>query len=294
MLSQIAWKYVEDLVEESPVVAKARRDSREFGVDPVSPATGAQLGQLAAAAGAKQIFEIGTGLGVSGLWLLSGAPEATLTSVDIEPEFQSAARDAFAAAGVATARTRLMQGRALDLLPRIDDGAYDLVLVDADPRGVIDYVEHALRITRPGGTVAVARALHSGRVADPANRDEVTIAFRDLVTVVAGSDAVVSALSPVARRAAAAHAQGVGATRREPGGLLRDGLAEAVDEFLRLGVVDREHHASAALDRDADDDEAAFLLGLHRSVSTARLLCGHGATPFDERPPIIAYRQDSP
>ena len=54
----------------------------------------------------------------------------------------------------------------------MNDGAYDLVLIDADAASVLEYVEHGLRIARRGGLVLVARALWKGRVADPAQRDE--------------------------------------------------------------------------------------------------------------------------
>ena len=189
------WKYVEDLVQERAEMQTARRNSLEAGVEPISPAVGAQLAQLAAASGASQIVEIGTGFGVSALWLLTGAPEASLTSIDLEVEYQQAARDALADAGVAPARARMISGAASAVLPRMNDGSYDLVLVDADPANVIEYVEHGLRIARAGGTVAVARALQHGRVADPAKRDDVTSAYRALITEVAASDAVVSALS---------------------------------------------------------------------------------------------------
>lgn len=189
------WKYVEDLVQERAEMQTARRNSLEAGVEPISPAVGAQLAQLAAASGAAQIVEIGTGFGVSALWLLTGAPEASLTSIDLEVEYQQAARDVLAEAGIAPARARLISGAASAVLPRMNDGSYDLVLVDADPANVIEYVEHGLRIARAGGTVAVARALQHGRVADPAKRDEVTSAYRALITEVAASDAVVSALS---------------------------------------------------------------------------------------------------
>ena len=189
------WKYVEDLVQERAEMQTARRNSLEAGVEPISPAVGAQLAQLAAASGASQIVEIGTGFGVSALWLLTGAPEASLTSIDLEVEYQQAARDVLAEAGIAPARARLISGPASAVLPRMNDGSYDLVLVDADPANVIEYVEHGLRIARAGGTVAVARALQHGRVADPAKRDDVTSAYRALITEVAASDAVVSALS---------------------------------------------------------------------------------------------------
>jgi Predicted O-methyltransferase len=69
-------------------------------------------------------------------------------------------------------RIRLITGRATEVLPRMNDGAYDLVFVDADEGSVLDYVEHALRIARRGGMVLVAHALWRGRVADP--RDATT------------------------------------------------------------------------------------------------------------------------
>ena len=189
------WKYVEDLVQERSEMQAARRHSLEAGVEPISPAVGAQLAQLAAATGAAQIVEIGTGFGVSALWLLTGAPEASLTSIDLEIEYQQAARDALVEAGIAPSRVRMISGSASAVLPKMNDGSYDLVLVDADPASVIENVEHGLRIARSGGTVAVARALQHGRVADPAKRDEVTSAYRALITEVAASDAVVSSLS---------------------------------------------------------------------------------------------------
>ncbi len=194
---ELNWKYVEDLVIESPEIAQARQNSLEQGVEAVSPATGAQLALIAAASGAGSIIEIGTGLGVSGLWLLHGAPEATLTSIDSELDYQQSARRSFADAGVPASRVRLITGRARDVLPRMNEGSYDLVVVDADPQSVIEYVEHGLRLARVGGTVLVPHALWRDRVADPARRDETVGDFRTLLREIAASPAVVSALSPV-------------------------------------------------------------------------------------------------
>lgn len=188
-------RYVEELVVERPELQAARRHSLEAGVEPIHPAVGAQLAQLAAAIDARQIVEVGTGFGVSALWLLGGASEASITSIDVDVESQQAARELLAEAGVAPSRVRMIAGDASAVLPRMNDGSYDLVLIDADPDAVIEYVEHGLRIARAGGTVAVAHALQHGRVADPARRDATTAAYRALITEVAASDAVVSALS---------------------------------------------------------------------------------------------------
>jgi predicted O-methyltransferase YrrM len=190
----LSWKYAEEFVDEAPAIRTARAHSLELGVEPVSPAVGAQLAVLAAAATVHSILEIGTGAGVSGLWLLTGAPDAILTSIDIEYDHQQAARNAFADAEVPANRIRLITGSAHEVLPRMNDGAYDLVLVDADAASVLDYVEHGLRIARRGGLVLVARALWKGRVADPAQRDDTVADYRALLATINESGAVQASL----------------------------------------------------------------------------------------------------
>lgn len=191
------WKYADYIVTESEAIAKARAQSLELGIEPLSPAMGAQVAVLAAATSAVNIVEIGTGAGVSGLWLLRSSTRSVLTSIDSEVEHLGYARQAFADARIASNRVRLITGKALDVLPRMNENSYDLVYVDGDPAQVIENVEHGLRLARAGGTVLVPHALWRGRVADPAQRDDVTSAFRTLVQEIASSSAVVSALSPV-------------------------------------------------------------------------------------------------
>ncbi len=194
---QLSWKFAEEFVTEPDVIAEARVHSLELGVDAVTPAMGAQLAVLAAATGASTIIEVGTGVGVSGLWLLSGAPDAVLTTIDLETDHQQAAKRAFTDAGIAAKQVRLIAGRASDVLPRMNEATYDIAFIDADPGSVIEYVEHGLRMVRQGGTVIVAHALWRGRVADPAQRDEIVANFRSLLRETSASDAVLSALSPV-------------------------------------------------------------------------------------------------
>lgn len=191
------WRFAEEFVSESADIAAARQHSIELGIDAVSPAVGAQIAVVTAATNATSMIEIGTGVGVSGLWMFAGAPGAMLTSIDVEVEHQQEARKTFLEAGIPANRVRLITGRALDVLPRMNEGSYDVVLVDADPAKVIEYVEHGIRLVRTGGTVLVTHALWRGRVADPAKRDETTVGFRTLLKEIAGSDAVISALSPV-------------------------------------------------------------------------------------------------
>lgn len=194
---ETSWRFAEEFVAEPEAIALARQHSMELGIDAVTPAMGAQLALLAAAGRSQSILEIGTGAGVSGLWLLRGAPLAVLSSIDVEFEHQQVARTAFADADVPANRIRLITGTASAVLPKMNDGAYDLVFIDADPESLLDYVEHGLRIARRGGIVAVAHALWRGRVADPAARDDTVADYRALLATIAETSAVAAALSTV-------------------------------------------------------------------------------------------------
>ncbi|MFC7765629.1 O-methyltransferase [Leucobacter soli] len=96
------WQYAEQYPTETDAMVRARRLSLELGIEPVSRSVAAQLGGLVAATGARTICEIGTGVGVSGLALLRYAPEATLTSIEIESEHLRQARTVFSEAGSRT------------------------------------------------------------------------------------------------------------------------------------------------------------------------------------------------
>lgn len=190
--------YVEDFITPHPVIEGAQRRGEELGAPPVSTAAGATLRLLAAAVGARHVVEIGTGAGSSGLWLLQGMPrDGILTSIDSDPEHQRAAKEAFAEAGIPTQRTRVISGDAAQVLSRLTDGAYDLVLVDADKESYPVYVEEAVRLLRTGGVLVLDNMLWHDKVADPASRDEVTTLLRDLGKGLRDDDRLLPALLPV-------------------------------------------------------------------------------------------------
>lgn len=191
-----AW--VDSWQAEPPPAAAARQRAAEVGVGAVDPATGALLRLLAAATGAKAVVELGTGAGVSSLWLLGGlGPGGVLTSVDSESEHQRLAKASLSEAGVPSGRARLITGRALEVLPRLSDQAYDLVFCDANRSEDLDYLEASLRVLRPGGVVAFAGGLAGGRIADPSARDAETTAMRELAKAMREDERFVSAAIPV-------------------------------------------------------------------------------------------------
>jgi predicted O-methyltransferase YrrM len=134
--------------------------SAEFAVEAVTPPVGAALRLLAATARARAVVEIGTGLGVSGLWLLDGMrPDGILTTIDVEPDHQAMAKQSFAAAGHSPGRSRLIPGSARTVLPRLADDAYDLVFVDGAMEDYPHCVSAAHRLLREGGLLVVHHAL---------------------------------------------------------------------------------------------------------------------------------------
>jgi predicted O-methyltransferase YrrM len=167
-------------------------------VVPIGSGGGAALRFLASVLEAKAVVEIGTGTGVSGIWLLRGMrPDGVLTTVDIEAEHQRLARQSFAEAGIPSQRARTISGAALDVLPRLTDGHYDLVFCDGDKAEYPAYLKEALRLLRPGGVVAFDNALWHDRVADPTQRDEDTTSLRELGKAVREDERLTSALLAV-------------------------------------------------------------------------------------------------
>jgi predicted O-methyltransferase YrrM len=190
--------HVEQVVAEDDVLRAARARGAELGCRSVAPGVGAALRFLAAATQARAVVEVGIGAGVSGLCLLGGmAPDGVLTSIDVEPENLRLARRAFGDAGLPVARTRLITGRPLDVLPRLADGAYDLVFVDGARTEYPKHLEHGVRLLRPGGVVVFDNALRDGRVPDPGQRDPESTAVREVIRTVRDDDRLVPLLLPL-------------------------------------------------------------------------------------------------
>jgi predicted O-methyltransferase YrrM len=182
-------EFVATYVPEDVILQTARGLAAEVGLAPVAPAAGATLRLMAAASGAKAVVEIGTGTGVSGLWLLRGMrADGVLTTIDLEGEHQRMARRLFVEAGFPSSRTRVITGRALEVLPRLADGVYDLVFVDADPTEYGACVTAAARLLRSGGVLLLHAMLGPGRE---------VYALRDVALEVRDSELWMPAMLPV-------------------------------------------------------------------------------------------------
>jgi len=190
--------HAEGSISEDAVLLAARERAADIGAGAVTPAVGALLSLLTKLSGGKAVVEVGTGAGVSSLWLLSGmSDDGVLTTIDIEPEHQRIAKEAFSDGGIGPSRTRLISGRAQDVLTRLADDSYDLVFVDADPLDQPDYVVEGVRLLRSGGVIVVHGAAAGGRAGDPAAHDAEVAAVREAARLIAENELLTPALVPL-------------------------------------------------------------------------------------------------
>jgi predicted O-methyltransferase YrrM len=190
--------HAEGSISEDAVLVAARERSDDTGSGAVTPAVGALLSVLAKLSGGKAVVEVGTGVGVSGLWLLAGMrDDGVLTTIDIEPEHQRLAKQAFAQGGIGPSRTRLIAGRAQEVLTRLADESYDLVFIDGDPRDQPEFVGAAIRLLKSGGVLVVHRAALGGRAGDPSAHDAEVTAVREAARMIAEDERFTPVLVPL-------------------------------------------------------------------------------------------------
>ena len=182
-IDQVTAEYLDAFADpEDEALRAARALSEEEGVPAVPHLTGAWLRWLAALRPAHDVVEVGGGVGYSGLWLLSGMhPRGMLTTIESDPDRRSRAQRLLTHAGHGQ-RVRSILGSALTVLPKLADGSYDLVFIDAAKHEYPAYLTHAKRLLRPGGLLIADNVLWSGRIADASVRDDDTTAIRAFTT----------------------------------------------------------------------------------------------------------------
>ncbi|MGB3414915.1 MAG: class I SAM-dependent methyltransferase [Microbacteriaceae bacterium] len=175
------YKFSEELPTETEPMQNARRAALELAQSPISAALGQQLAIMVAASGAQNVVEIGTGTGLTGLWILAGNPSASLSSIDSDATNHDLARQAFAQGAPESNAQRLITGNPDEVLPRLNDASYDVALFDAQSPQLASYLMHALRLVKPGGMVLAYHPLRGGKLAAPTARDEQTGKIRELL-----------------------------------------------------------------------------------------------------------------
>lgn len=190
--------YAESFIAEDAIKAAARARGLELGAIDVTQGTGAYLRHLAHQLSAQSVVEIGTGSGVGALWLLEGMmPSGTLTSIDDEMEHTNIAKMALAEADIAQPRFRLITNSVMDVMTKLTDRAYDLVVFRHNPEDLSFAISEAHRVLRSGGVFVIDNFFGGSKVQDPAQRDPKTIALREAgKSIKADTDSWVTTLIP--------------------------------------------------------------------------------------------------
>ena len=131
------------------------------------PELGALLEVLVHATGGRSVLEVGTFVGISAAWMARGLePTGHIDTLELDETHADMAEDWFAERGLLD-RIQVHRGPASATLARLPDGVYDLCYIDADKTGYAVYLEHAVRLVRPGGLIVADNVLAGGRVAVP-------------------------------------------------------------------------------------------------------------------------------
>ena len=176
--------FSEGFPHEDFFMQQARKNGAEVATLDPTVGVGGIISFVSGLIGAKSIVEIGTGSGVSGLWAFRGAPDdATITSIDSEREHGASARSIFEEAGISAQRFRLITGNIVEVVGKLADSNYDLMIVRS-PKDMVDVVQESFRLLKGNGVLLIDNALDGGKVADPTQRDFETIARRDSIKAI--------------------------------------------------------------------------------------------------------------
>jgi predicted O-methyltransferase YrrM len=140
----------------------------------VSPPQGKLLNLLVRMSGARRVLEIGTLGGYSTIWMARALPaDGHLVTLEFEPRHAAVAKANIERAGLAD-RVDIRVGKAIDNLPGIAAehlGPFDFIFIDADKPSNPQYLEWALKLSRPGTVIVLDNVIRDGAVIESKSGD---------------------------------------------------------------------------------------------------------------------------
>jgi len=173
--------FSENYPHEDFYMQQARKNGGELGAKDPSTGSAGFISTIATMVHAKSIVEIGTGSGVGALWLFDGADkECSITSIDTDRENSIGAKGILEEAGYSQHRFRFITGNGLEVVNKLADATYDLVVIRV-AEDLVDLIQESLRLLKDSGVLIIDNVLDGGRVADPTQRDFESISRRDAI-----------------------------------------------------------------------------------------------------------------
>ena len=178
---------IENFADEPAPLTAAREVATELGATAISAGVGNLLRTLVRATSASHLIDVGTGVGISAGWLSLGLTDSgTITSIDLEAEYQQTAKELLQDLNLTAPRLRLLAGRANQVLPKLTDAGYDFIFVDISQFDAPALLADAARLLTSGGLLVVNGALGS-------NENAAT----ELVGLISSSEEFAAALVPL-------------------------------------------------------------------------------------------------
>ena len=189
-------KYLYDLLPaRDSVLAEMERLAKEKNIPIVGPAVGRVLYQYAQLIGARRIFEMGSAIGYSTLWLARALPAGgKVYYTDGDPKNAEEAKGYFERAGVRD-RVEILVGNALELIQQVE-GQFDLIFNDVDKQDYPKVFRLAVPRLRRGGLFITDNVFWSGRVGRP-DPDEKTRSIQEFNRLLYSSPEVFVTLLPL-------------------------------------------------------------------------------------------------
>ena len=185
------------LPRRSPVLSEMEDYAAQHDIPIIGPAVARLLTLLVQTSGASRIFEMGSAIGYSTIWLAEAAgPRAQVFYTDGNPQNAARAQEYFRRAGVAK-RIRVQVGNALELVKKAP-GKFDLIFNDVDKHQYPAALTAALPKLKRGGLFVTDNTLWSGRAARPAApADRDTLGVQEFNRMTYASRKLYSVLLPL-------------------------------------------------------------------------------------------------
>jgi predicted O-methyltransferase YrrM len=199
-------RHIEELfTPEDAALAQNIQDAEAAGLPAiqVSPNEGKLLFLIARISRAARILEVGTLGGYSTTWLARALPpDGRVTTLELNPAYAEVARRNLARAGVSE-QVEILVGNAADSLWQLIREAtppFDLVFLDADKTGYVEYLELALQLSRPGTVILADNVIRGGRVMASEPPDPFDRGARAYNFAIANHPRLESLVLPIIRR----------------------------------------------------------------------------------------------
>lgn len=186
--------YIDARAVDDAALVHARQDAEEFNIPTPDPIVGDFISALATDTTAA--IAVTPAAAVTGLYILRNQdPKSVLTCIDPDSEHRALAQEAFTEAGYRSSRFRFLVANPLEVMGRLADGSYQLIVADVPVLDLSTFIDAAWPLLAPQGTLILPDLLLDGTVGDDSRRDRETNAARSAdAKLTSFEDAVISRL----------------------------------------------------------------------------------------------------